>query len=81
VVLFPSWDEAWAASVERAAMLVLIAEADDQSFRIQTLDGEVKTDLSALPADDDEAVESIFRVLTQTQIVLPEPEWLESDGI
>ncbi len=81
VVLFPSWDETWASAVERAAMLVLIAEADDQSFRIQTVDGEVKTELSALPADDDEAVESIFRVLTQTQIVLPEPEWLESDGI
>ncbi len=81
VVLFPSWNEAWASAVERAAMLALVAEADDPVFRIQTTDGEVKTDLSSLPADDDEAVESIFRVLIKTQIVLPEPEWFESDGI
>jgi hypothetical protein len=81
VVMFPSWNNAWAPAVERAAMLALVAEADDSEFRIQTADGEVKTELSSLPADDDEAVESIFRVLTKTQIVLPEPEWFESDGI
>jgi len=62
-------------------MLALVAEADDPDFRIQTAEGEVETERNSLPADDDEAVESVFRLLTKTQIVLPEPEWLESDGI
>ena len=81
VALFPSWNDDWAPVLERAAMLALVAEADDPDFRIQTAEGEVETERNSLPADDDEAVESVFRLLTKTQIVLPEPEWLESDGI
>jgi sulfate adenylyltransferase large subunit len=81
VALFEEWNDAWAEGLSKAGIIALVSTEDRGQFQLWTADGEVKLEPDALPKNDSEAAQSIFRLLEKTQVLLPAELWSESDGI
>ena len=81
VLVLEKWSESWRGALRDASLLVIVADGNSADFFLQTFDGDVTRELNDLPDDDDQAVETIYRLLERTQILLGAQSWSESAGI
>jgi sulfate adenylyltransferase large subunit len=80
-VLFEDWNDAWAPALLNAGVIAIVAAGEPARFGLVAADGEAKLKPESLPHNDDEAAQTVFRFLEQTQVILAAEIWGESDGI
>ena len=81
VVVLNEWRTEWNSLFKNAPILLLVVAGGEDRFEIHTAAGVVENSRVPLPSDDDEAVDSIYRLLETKQILFPGQSWTESAGI
>jgi sulfate adenylyltransferase large subunit len=81
VAVLNEWHNEWNSLFKNASILMLIVAGNEDRFEIHTAAGVVENSRVPLPSDDDEAVDSIYRLLETKQILFPSQSWTESAGI
>jgi sulfate adenylyltransferase large subunit len=81
VLVLEKWSESWRGALKNAGLLVIVADGNSADFFLQTFDGDIARELNDLPDDDQQAVETIYRLLERMQILLGTQSWSESAGI
>jgi sulfate adenylyltransferase large subunit len=81
VVSLDRWNESWRGALKISGLLVIVADGNSAGFFLLTFDGDITRELNDLPDDDDQAVETIYRLLERLQILLGTQSWSESAGI